>query len=442
MPRPLLLCSLLFALAPRADAQAPRPRGEPSAVRGLVGSLVQRVWGGPRVDAPVPSRRPDVPLAFVAPDDAFAVHAPEDVDATILLRAAETLAHARDELRRLGWGEPLADGGRGGTMGFDLYLVPGEAEARGESDGLDTSGTLDAAFAHAVVGLEVDALEPCVVDAYAQATLLGLDPAESPRVRRAFAAWITYRLTGRAGCDDAIDAWQFEPEAGPFEETLLDGAGGALFLELLDARLDGEGRFPRELYQLLRQRTWEGRGLRASPDVWESIEAIVESRGGRFVDLLVDVSVARAMPSHRAPEPVLRALATPPRVIFRGAPRALPWFSRASDRGVSAGGAAYALVDVARFTEGQALSIWLDGEYGVRSSLVVVALDGEGRELARRGSPPGGTLHRAFVPFVVPEGARTLLLVGAGLGFERPDEDVPTPVARRMRFAIDEAKSP
>jgi hypothetical protein len=438
----LTLLALSLALSPGRAGRAEPPRDDRtdrSPLTRLLVGLSTRVWGGSRVDAPLPEARPDVALARIAADESIAVHAPASADPERVVAMFDALARARLMLRALGWGAPLADGGRGGTMAFDLYLVDEPVGARGVSDGLDRTGTLDAAMAHAVVALDVDDVDACVTDAYAQALLLGLDPAEHERVRRGFAAWITYAITGRAGCDDAIDAWQFEPEAGPFDDALLDGAGGALFLELLDARYDGGGRFPRELHQLMRQHTWEGAGLRASPDVWESIEAVSVARDERFHDLLVELSVARGMPATGAPHRVLRAIAARPRMMWTRWPTSLPWHSPASPRGVAAGGAAYAALDLRAVEPGTALEIWLQGEFGVRFVLVAIALDERGRELSRRASPPGGTLHKAFVPFVVPAGAHELLLVGVGLGFERPDEDVPEPVARHLRFVVDRA---
>jgi hypothetical protein len=441
MFRALLILTLVALSLSAGRAGRAEPPGDvrpdPSPLTRLLVGLSTRVWGGPRVDAPLPEPRPNLALARISVDGSIAVHAPDSANPERVVAAFEALARAQLMLDALGWGTPLADGGRGGTMGFDLYLVDEPYTARGVSDGLDLTGTLDAAISHAVVGLHVDDMDACVTDAYAQSLLLGLDPAESERVRRGFAAWIAYALTGRAGCDDAIDAWQFEPEAGPFDDALLGGAGGALFLELLDARYDGGGRFPRELHQLMRQRTWEGVGLRASPDVWESLEAIAVARDERFHDLLVELSIARGMPASGAPHLVLRAVATRPRMMWSRWPKSLPWHSPASTRGVAAGGAAYATLDLRAVEPETALEIWLQGEFGVRFALVAIALDERGQELSRRASPPGGTLHRAFVPFVVPPRAHELLLVGVGLGFERPDEDAPEPVARHLRFVVD-----
>ena len=423
---------------PVALRAEPPPAHPESPVARLVRGLTSRVWGGPRVPPPWAEARPALRPARVAPDGTLAVHAPAAASPERTEAAFAALTRARHAVRALGFGEPLPDGGRGGTLGFDLYLVEEPAGARGVSDGLDHTGTLDAAIAHAVVGIDADDLEACVVDAYAQAAFLGFDPAESERVRRAFSAWVTYAITGRAGCDDALLAWQLEPEAGPFDEALHRGAGGALFLELLDSRYGGGGVFVRDLAQLLRQRTWEGEGLRASPDVWEAIEAIAKSKGDRFDDLLAEISLARGLPPARSPHRALRALDAPPSMLWRGSPQRLPWHTRASDRGVAAGGAIYSKVELGEIEAGDALSVWLEGEYGARFSLAAVALDAEGRELARSASPPGGgaTPHRAFVPLVVPEGKRELLLVGTGFGFERPDEDSAEPVARHARFVI------
>ena len=73
-----------------------------------------------------------------------------------------------------------------------------------------------------------------------------------------------------------------------------DGAGGALWLAYLSARHDAvPGRFMRDVWGLASQRTWEGTGLRADPDLWSAIESAVEQSGDHLLDNVEELAVLR-----------------------------------------------------------------------------------------------------------------------------------------------------
>ena len=78
------------------------------------------------------------------------------------------------------------------------------------SDGVVPWTYLDRASVFAVVSPNVPSawIEACVTEAYARAMLLSADPAEARTWRRATAAWLTWELTGRFGCDDAVHEQQ------------------------------------------------------------------------------------------------------------------------------------------------------------------------------------------------------------------------------------------
>lgn len=426
-----------FAVILALSAAIAEPKERSSPLRRWVSGFSHRIWAGPIVDAPVIFPRPAAPHLASSADDRFHLHgeAHRIRDRMAVLGA---LDHAHEVLLRLGFSPPIPDGGRGGTQGFDLYFVDEPIGAEARSDGLDPLASLDAAMAYGVVGNDVPPrlIPACVVDAYAQAALLGLDPAESPRIRRALSAFITYQTLGIAGCEDAIDAWQFAPEEGPFSESLHEGAGGVLFLLVLDARWGGEGRIPAEVLSLARQLTWDGSSLRASPDFWEALEAIAQAKQDRFADLLVGLAIDRLFTGEYAARPELRSIPAP-HAFRRGRPRTYSFHTGASPRGVAPGGAIHAEFRLEGLEEGDALNCWVDGEFGFQFTLAALAFDEENRELRRFVSPPGGSNHRAFVPFIVPEGAHRIRLIGISLGFERPDEDLPPPVARRARFILE-----
>jgi hypothetical protein len=204
------------------------------------------------------------------------------------------LVRAASHFGDLGWPEVLTDGGRGGTEGFDLYLVRGDHDHDARSDGPREVGPLDGVSVFATLDPTVpDAwLEACVAAAYGEALALFLDPAESPAWRRATAAYLAYVHTGRFGCDDGdVSLQQREPWRGWVEGAAGDGAGGAILLAALSERHGT--RFVRDVWDLARQSTWEGEGLRGAPDLWMALDVALELSGEPLDDWLSELAIAR-----------------------------------------------------------------------------------------------------------------------------------------------------
>lgn len=405
-------------------------------------------WEGPRADPPAPEPRPDLPVAARSLLLPVTVHAGPGVEPERIADVLRSLEGAWESLERRGWGTPWPDGGRGETGGFDLYLVPGgeHAAAAGVDAELGWS-FLDAASSFAVVDPDVDggAVEACVVDAYAQALLLGLDPAEARAWRRATSSWLAFQLTGRWGCAEHVLGQQQEPWRSWIDGAAGDGSGGALLLAFLSARHDrGTGTFVRDVWQLARQRTWEGDALRASPDLWEALAAAVDRSGDDLVESMEDFAVARWFGGDPArerasPVPILRELPPEAATPFFASEewKDLPEHTDVHDPPLEPFGSAYARVDTSDAPDGALLRIWLRGEYGVRWSLVAVRLGADGRELTRLSAPPREE-PRSYLVLELLDDTEEVVIVVTNLSNRLPDADEPDENDRSFKLILSE----
>lgn len=457
MPRRLLTAAaILVALGgvPRtAGAQIPGIEEWADAVASGLG----RRWEGPRVPSPEPRDRPPIPVAARSWQLPVAVHATADVPPERVERTLESLEAAWVTLAAQGWGTPWPDGGRGDTAAFDLYLAPGltldregegEHDAHAEADAPVAWSYLDAVSSFAVVPATVDpeALEACVVDAYAQALLLALDPAEARQWRRATSSWLAFQLTGRWGCAEHVVQQQREPWRSWIGGAAGDGSGGALFLAMLSSRHDrGTGTFIRDLWQLARQRTWEGHGLRASPDLWEALEVAVEGAGDDLLENIEELAVARWFGGdpereRNAPVAVVRALppeATVPHIHPDVGWEELPEHPPAAEPALEPYGSGYLRIDTSAAPEGRVLRIWMRGEYGVRWSLVAMRRDARGRELSRLSAPPRRE-PRSYLVVELLDDTDEVIVAVTNLSSRLPDTDEDDGNVRSFELIVSE----
>ncbi|MEM9192790.1 MAG: hypothetical protein AAGF12_26685 [Myxococcota bacterium] len=404
-----------------------------------------RRWEGQRVDRPDPTPRPDLPLrarSLLRPLSVHAGPAVSDRQVEVALRAYEK---AYDLLWQTHWGAPLLDGGNGGTGGHDLYLIPGLGE---EASGVGIDGDLwwsflDAGTSFAMVDPAASRFEACVASAYAEQVLVSRDPAEAEGWRRATADFLAWLMTGEYGCGDAVSRRQAEPHVGWVANDLADG-GGALFLTLLSDRHDrGSGNFINDLWQVLRQRTWDGVGYRGSPDMYEAIGVSVDLAGDKMNEAIEEFGVARWFTGDRrrevgAPKPVLMGLPEEARIPLMDTIRwdELPEHTPVSPNEIQPYGSAYVMVDVREAPVGSILRTWLRGEFGVLWSFVAVRLDGEGRELGRMTAPVRRT-PRSYLVVEVFEGTEQVLLVATNLSARPLDADTPDQNARSFKMIVD-----
>lgn len=436
-----LLCLAIAIAAQSATAQA---QGDPLGVDDMAEAIVSMtspVWTGPRTAAPDRVPRPTTSLTIRSPYALLAVHADPGVSDRTLRRAMHALEHARARLDALGWPSPIPDGGLGGGPELDLYLTAA-LPASVYSDGLVPWSYLDRASTFAVVSPALPAamIDACVTSAYAEALLMSADPAEAGAWRRATAAWLTWELTGHAGCDDAVFEQQAEPYRSWIGGAAGGGAGGMILLAYLSERHDARSRrFIRDVWALASQRTWEGTGLRAEPDLWSAIDAAISRSGDSLLGNVEELAVLRWFVGRgEPPHPLVASLDADAKVPVSRRMTRLP--SRiAAAQPLQAFGSAYVIMDAAVWEGSNRLHCWLRGEYGVRWSLVAVQLDADGREARRLAAPHTTTMPNAYLPIELDERARRLLLVVTNLSNDLPDADEADVYERAFELIVDRA---
>jgi len=270
----------------------------------------------------------------------------------------------------------------------------------------------------------MEALDACVTAAYADALLMSMDPAEARAWRRATAAWLTWELTGRFGCDEAVTRQQAEPFRSWVGGAAGDGTGGALWLAYLSARHDTlPGRFVRDAWGLASQRTWEGEQLRADPDLWSAIDAAIDRSGDRLLDNIEDLAVLRWFVGRTdSRDSVLAALDDDAIVPISRKTTRLPT-RIVSGRPLEPFGSAYVVTDVETRNAAARLRAWLHGEYGVRWSFVAVQLDERGNEVQRIAAPHTSPTPTAYLPIELSTETRRVLFVVTNLSDGLPDAD-------------------
>lgn len=360
---------LLLAMLPARAGRAQLIPGVESWADATVG-LSTTKWRGPRVPYPVPRARPVLSTHVDSRDWPLTVHAPASLPATDLARFVRAAEEAYLSLHQAGFLSSFGDAGQGGTSGRDLYVV--EGAERGASAALDASGNfsaLDGARAFALLDARLPRakLLACAAQALMEAELYELDPAESAAVRTSSAAYYAYLLSGEFGCDD--DATP-RAEASPFGAD--ESATGAAWLARLGAREDrGRGIFLYDMWQFARQRTWEGRDLRASPDLLEAIAKALELRHEPFGKVAAELAAQAAL----AGEVSVRTLP------FRALPASL------SGPPLAPLGSRHLRVELSAPRPGTRLRVWATASPGARFALAAARIDARGAVLARLDAP-------------------------------------------------------
>lgn len=344
---------LAVALGPvPAGAQAPDAEvasaGLISAVAAVWARSYALKWEGPRVVlAEEPSPTGELVAASRA---AFLYRGPGvTVDEAHLQRAQRALDLAHQRLSARGWPVPI-----GGPLQVFVLSQARPDRPTAEVSALTGYLGLDRARTYATVEQGLIAFDPeaCAVEAYARALLLSMDPGESADWRGASARTLAESIVGRS-CTNPVHRADEEPLHDPQSiETI--GAVASM----------------RELWELGQQQTWDGSGVRASPNLWEVLAYIVQNkeaaRTGRDVWLQF---VERLLAA--------RAQATEPAVHP-------PFTSKTRRIWGSVAGLAPLGVDVVQFPaeSGAPFQIWLRAEPGTRWFLFAQARDATGRSLA------------------------------------------------------------
>lgn len=438
---------------PNETTQGPLLEGQPHSlmpgvdeVAAAIATMGGRHWLGRRTPHPSVVERPIQPILARSERWPIAIHGVPEQLARAQALLPELDAFAAYMVRG-GWAVPMPDGGLGGTSDFDIYLVRQEQGALAHSDGPIPWSFHDAVSSHAVVDADLvaDDLAVCGAQAYAQALLLQLDPAEARPWRRALATYLTWMWSGRFGCRGSVYQQQEQPERGWITGAAGEGEGGGLMLAMLDARHgSGTGVFVREIVQLARQRTWDGTELRAGPDLWQATDVALDRGGERLHDVMTEFAVARWFLGDRDRHgffPALRGLgpsASPPEMASVSLAE-LPEHTRVGPE-IGVYGSQFARVNVRGAPENSRLRVWLRGEYGVEWALTASRLAADGSELARLAAPPRRGDRRSYLPVELDAETTDVMVSITNLAHRLPDADDPNPSARAFRliFALVE----
>ena len=415
-----------------------------------VASVANPRWVGQRVPYLVVAQRPVAAIAAESFTSPVAIHSGRAIAEKRLNLALKSLEKAHELFYATGFGEPIRDGGRGGSSSFDLYFahVPDGTydtvfEARAYAS------PVDAGLSFALIDDQIadEDLEACLTSAYAESLLLAKDPAESFAWRRAYGTYLTFLATGKWGCTDEATRASFahsdqSPIADP--ERIEEGRRaepGALFLALLDAHRDfGNGIFVRDLYDFSRQLTWDGVNLRGAPDVWMALYRVIKSENRSIENWMETLATDRYLASFREPDSLgLRPLAPLPKPQMNRpvAWKDLPKYRYFDGEFVESMGSSYTIVDTRDAPQNALLRVWLSGEYGVQWQLVAVRLDEHEHEISRL-SAPARNIPRSYLPVELLDHTDHVLVIVTNLDTRVPDADIANPNERAFKLAFDQ----
>ncbi|HEX6241463.1 MAG TPA: hypothetical protein VFZ61_11235, partial [Polyangiales bacterium] len=245
-------------------------------------------WVGQRVAEPEPRAHPESSAWLDSERWPLRVHTTGTLSPASLQRARELLAAAE---------QALGLGAETGVFALqrplDLYLVDspdqgafaGTASVWSELDAREVFAQLD-------VRTPSSALPACSAEVLMDSILFGLDPAERSTLRSASAAYFGALVQGE-GCGSEATR-----ESLSFDQRELLGTPAALraWLEALGAKRDrNRGVFLENMWQFARQLTWEGEGLRGSPDLIEAIAKALELNHERLEEVAAALAASAAL---------------------------------------------------------------------------------------------------------------------------------------------------
>lgn len=317
---------------------------------------------------------------------------------------------------------PASDAGLGGSDALDLYLSADGARLRVGSEPQST-GRFDRAAGFCLAGGELSSRDAtlCVGEAIA----LGLDPAETPHLRRAYATHLWGLVGAPESADlEAVDEVQANPQRAIASRDLERGSeGAALLFEYLDAsRGTGHpGTLATNLLSIGVSKTEPGAFLwDNSPDVFDVLRRSLEDKPRDAAMLMADLAVTRGFLGARDDGQHLPALEW---TGAFGRPR-FDWSIKlsslprrvASLRPVEPTGAMYVWVELDEDLGEKELAFQAEWESPVSFQWALVSVDEEGQELRRIYAPfveRGTQVEQSLADL---KGARGLLIVGTNLG--------------------------
>ncbi len=352
------------------------------------------------------------------------VHRAPDASEAAARRALSALERAyRRLVDVLGYPRPSGDAGAGGSDALDLYLTRGRARVQAHADATAT-GHFDRASAHCVVG-DAELLEREAALCLGEAIALGLDPGETPHLRRAFATHLWWAIEPPTSADfEAVDDFQSTPErAVATREIETNAEGAALFFEYLDARRGraSPGTLAVDLFTVGVGKTppnawlWDN-----APDVFDALRRSLDDKPRDLAMLFAGLAVDRAFLGSRDDGehwPALEWTGTFGRPRFDWSIKLSSLPRRvASLRPIEPNGAMYVWLELDQELGDKELAFQAEWESPVSFQWTLVNVDAEGKELGRIYAPfveRGTEVQQSLSDL---KGVRGVLVVGTNLG--------------------------
>jgi hypothetical protein len=433
VPRLRALCldalglAALGLAAPHTACAQDLAQGIAAWAEATVGKSSVR-WVGQRVLFPEPTARPASTGTLVSQLWPLRVHLTNAPSAVRMSQGRQVLAHAEQAyalLEASGLFALRGDVSPGHSIWRDLYLVEGE-RSRAALDDTQVVSDLDAGAAFALFDPRTprELGDACLSEVLVTAELLELDPAESPSLRGASARYVSELITGETCADAPGSTSLTHSEQGVLQD--VDKLAG--WLSALGARQDqNRGLFIHSMWHFARQKTWEGSGLRGSPDLFEAIAKALEFQHEKLEQIGGEIANASALRAFSGELSSERA-----RVRFSALPAHL-----VASPALGVLDSHLQLIDLEGARPGAQLTIWSRGEFGVRWALSATRLDERGRSLATVNAP----VHKnpdTELTLELDAATRFVLASVTNMGSGLPDADVvPAPaLARSARLIV------
>lgn len=249
--------------------------------------------------SPGPSRA----CSFTVP---VCVHAPPQVPVWAAREVLRDAERALSGYRALGLPMPLADGARGGTSAYDLYIDPAASASRTFDDPETEPRTIDQAAAFTV--FPVPSTWGCdvafdVAKGAAEAILFRFDAAAERGLVTAASSYLASIVAPCAARETpGIDAFQAEPFRA-ISDPSPDFAAGAMLFPMYLEENEGAGdpgRLLLSLFAIASQKSDPGQiRYQNEPDVFDALRSSMRFRRGSLDDLLLDFAVDRAFVGDR-----------------------------------------------------------------------------------------------------------------------------------------------
>lgn len=176
-----------------------------------------------------------------------------------------------------------------------------------------------------------------------------------------------------------------------------------------------------DIWQLARQRTWDGDGLRDSPTFWEAFIAIMKRGGYEHNNVWVDLI------QHEAIKDLPRSAETWSE---------LPHHFQASEE-IDGRSFVTQRIDVSGAKEGDELRVWLKGEYGVGWAMQLIRLDAKGNARGALSEPSKFFNPNSFLSLHLESDTDSVLIVGVNMAEHKGRLSDPSAFRRAVRFTAD-----